>query len=132
MRKASTLTLLRNEKGRDRKMELMETIRKNAGEMKKLDIDSFGEIMDDFIEQSACGLAVYEKEGEKEWTVDGSGCSSVIDFYIYLDALEVIYLRMLKEMKKAGGIDAEKLADALCNELKKSMVAAAKETNDEQ
>ena len=112
-----------------KKMELRETIRKNSGEMKKLDIDSFGEIMDDFIEQSACGLVVYKKEGEKEWTVDGSGCSSVIDFYIYLNALEVIYLRMLKEMTKAGGIDAEKLAGALCDELKKSMIAAAKEQN---
>lgn len=109
-------------------MELRDTLRKsNAEEMRKLNIESFGEIMDDFIEQSACGLAVYKKEGEKEWTVEGSGCGSVIDFYIYLNALEVIYLRMLEEMKKAGGIEAEKLAGALCDELKKSMVAAAKE-----
>lgn len=113
-------------------MELRETMRKSAEEMRKLDIESFGEIMDGFIEQSACGLAVYKKEGEKEWTVESAGCGAVIDFFIWLNAVGEIYLQMLKEMNKVGGIDTEKLAGALCDELKKSMVAAAKEMNDEQ
>ena len=111
-------------------MELRDLLRKsNADEVRKLDIDSFGEIMQDFIEQSACGMAVYKKEGETEWTFESAGCGAVIDFFIWLNAGEVIYLQMLKEMEMAGGIDAEKLAGALCNELKKSMVAAAKEQN---
>ena len=98
-------------------------LRKNAEEMNKLDIESFGEIMDHVIEDSKVGLAVTKEAGETEWTVHGAGCGAVMDFYIFLNALEPIYLDMLDQM--GGKMDPEKLADALCNELKKSMVEAA-------
>ena len=123
-RKASTLTLLRSEKGRDRKMWLNENMRNaNPQELQRLNLDSFGQIMDGFIEQSKCGLAVTKEEGETEWTVHGSGCGAVMDFYIFLNALEPIYLEMLDQM--GGEIDPEKLADVLSEEMRKCMLAAA-------
>ena len=95
----------------------------NPYELQRLNLDSFGEIMDHVIEDSKVGLAVTKEAGETEWTVHGAGCGAVMDFYILLNALEPIYLDMLDQM--GGKMDPEKLADALCNELKKSMVAAA-------
>ena len=97
----------------------------NPQELQRLNLDSFGKIMDGFIEQSKCGLAVTKEEGETEWTVHGSGCGAVMDFYIFLNALEPIYLDMLDQM--GGKMDPEKLADALSDEMRKCMLAAVKE-----
>lgn len=109
-------------------MELQDTIRKsNQDELKKLDIDTFGQIMDGFIEESKAGLAITKEEGEKEWTIHGSGCGAVIDFYIYLNGLDPIFRNMLAEMEKLGGVKAEKLVDALLAEMRKGMIAAAKD-----
>ena len=94
----------------------------NPQELRRLNLDSFGKIMDEFIEQSKCGLAVTKEAGETEWTVHGAGCGAVMDFYIFLNALEPIYLDMLDQM--GGKMDPEMLADALCEEVKKSLVAA--------
>ena len=113
-------------------MELRETMRKNQGELRKLDLESFGEIMDEFIEQSAVGIAVSKEEGEKVWTIHGAGCGSVIDFYIYLNGMEPIFLAMLDEMERVGGIEAEKLVDSLLGELRKGLLEAAKEHEKEK
>lgn len=113
---------------RGKEMELQDTIRKsNQDELKKLDIDTFGQIMDGFIEESKAGLAITKEEGEKEWTIHGSGCGAVIDFYIYLNGLDPIFRNMLAEMEKLGGVKAEKLVDALLKEMRKGMIAAAKD-----
>ena len=109
-------------------MWLRDTMRKaNAEEVHKLDLDSFGKIMDEFIQKSKVGLAVTKEEGDAKWTVHGAGCGAVMDFYIFLNALEPIFLNMLDEMQRAGGIDAEKLAGALCEVMEQSLIEAAKE-----
>ena len=112
-------------------MDLRESIREGFGgeEGKKkramLNIDTFGEIMDEFVHKSKCGLLVTKEENSDRWEVHGAGCGAVLDFYIFLNAGETIYLQMLEEIGRQN-IDAEKLAEALTKQIKISMVEAAK------
>ena len=113
----------------DRKMDLRKTIdaeREAMDKMRKtLNIDTFGEIMDEFIRKSAVGLLVCKEENEEDFTVQGAGCGAVIDFYIMINALQPIFLQMLREMK--GKIDPELLATSLCDVMRDSLVKAAEE-----
>lgn len=93
--------------------------------MKRLDLEKFGEIMDEFIQKSKVGIAVTKEEESEKWTVHGAGCGAVMDFYIFLNALEPIFLNMLDEMEKVGGIMPEKLAETLCDVVEKSLIEAA-------
>ena len=106
-------------------MNLKETARRGLQEKKKeLNLENFGEIMDEFIQKSSCGLAVYKEEGEEDFRVEGAGCGAVIDFYIFLCALPDIYRRMLEEMGGREAVDAERLAEALADMLEKGMLEA--------
>ena len=105
-------------------MNLRENINKNMNP-KELNLDTFGEIMDAFIKKSACGVAVYKEEDSEEWKIEGAGCGAVMDFYIFTNGIEPIFLKMLDEMKHQ--IDAEKLAETLTDILKEALIAAAKE-----
>lgn len=91
---------------------------------KHLDLDTFGEIMDEFIHKNAVGIAVTKEADSDDWKVTGVGLGAVMDFYIFLNALEPIYLEMLEQMN--GQMDTEKLAEALSDLMKKSMIEAAK------
>ena len=91
----------------------------------KFDLDTFGEIMDGVIRKSKIGLLVTKEADSEDWKVQGAGCGAVMDFYIFLNALIPIYLKMLEEMH--GGIDSEKLADALCDQMNECLVKAAEE-----
>ena len=109
-------------------MWLRDTMRKaNAEEVQRLDLDSFGKIMDEFIQKSKVGLAVTKEEGDETWTVHGAGCGAVLDFYIFLNAMEPIFLNMLDEMDRCGGIKEEEFASALCDVMEQSLIEAAKE-----
>ena len=110
-------------------MNLRENIDKNMNK-KELNLDTFGEIMDVFIRKSACSMTVFKAENSEEWHVEGAGCGAVVDFYIFLNTIEPIFLKMLEEMKHQ--IDAEKLAEALTDILKETLIAAAKEDTHEQ
>ena len=50
---------------------------------------------------------------------------SVMDFYVFLNALEPLYLKMLKEMNNE--IDGEKLANSLTDLIREGMIRAAEE-----
>ena len=81
-------------------MNLQENLRRNKGDIeKKLDLDSFGKIMDEFIEKSRIGLLVTKTENSKKWKVEGVGCGAVMDFYVLLNAMEPIFVQMINEMK---------------------------------
>ena len=109
-------------------MWLRDTMRKGiTEEAKTLDLDSFGKIMDEFIQKSKVGLAVTKEEGDAKWTVHGAGCGAVMDFYIFLNAMEPIFLNMLDEMDRCGGIKEEEFASALCDVMEQSLIEAAKE-----
>ena len=92
---------------------------------KHLDLDTFGEIMDDFIHKNKVGLMVLKEADSDDWEVTGVGMGAVMDFYIFLNALEPIYLAMLEQME--GRMDAEKLAESLSDLVKKCMITAAEE-----
>ena len=108
-------------------MNLKDSMRRDGEALRKsLDLGTFGEAMDGVIRRSDVGLLVKKKAGEAEWTVSGAGCGAVMDFYIFLNALEPIFLRMLKEMERAGGaLDAERLAGELFGVMKETLVSAA-------
>ena len=113
----------------DRKMNLRKTIdteRETMEEMRKtFDLDAFGDVMDGFIRKSAVGLLVCKEENEEDWTVQGVGCGSVVDFYVMINALQPIFLQMLRDMK--GQIDPALLATSLCNVLRDALIKAAEE-----
>ena len=94
-------------------------------ERKHLDLDTFGEIIDDFIHKNEVGLMVLKEANSDDWEVTGVGMGAVMDFYIFLNALEPIFLEMLEQMD--GRIDVEKLAESLSDLMKECMITAAEE-----
>lgn len=92
---------------------------------KHLDLDTFGEIMDDFIHKNKVGLMVLKEADSDDWEVTGVGMGAVMDFYIFLNALEPIFVTMLEQMK--GEIEVEKLAESMSELLKRYMIAAAEQ-----
>ena len=104
-------------------MDLKRTMREEM-KNRNLDLDKFGEIMDEFIRKSSVGLLVSKKEDSEKWEVTGAGCGAVMDFYIFLNAMEPIFLQMLEEMHHQ--IDVEELAKVLTELIKETMIGAAK------
>jgi hypothetical protein len=94
-------------------------------ERKHLDLDTCGEIIDDFIHKNKVGLMVLKEANSDDWEVTGVGMGAVMDFFIFLNALEQIYLAMLEQME--GRIDEEKLAESLSDLMKECMITAAEE-----
>ena len=88
------------------------------------DLDTFGQLMDKVIKESNVGLLVTKEENSDDWKILGAGCGAVMDFYIFLNALEPLFLKMLEEMNHQ--IDPEMLAGNLSELVKASMIAAAK------
>ena len=112
-------------------MDLRTKLREELpGKKKELNLENFGEIMDEFIHKSKCGLMVLKEENSDEFQVKGAGCGAVMDFYIFLNAMQPIFMQMLKEMKYM--IDADLLAESLCEELRKTLVKAAEEEENER
>ena len=108
-------------------MDLQENLRRNKGAIMQLDLDSFGKIMDDFIEKSRIGLLVTKTENSKKWKVEGVGCGAVMDFYVLLNAMEPIFLRMIDEMKASKiGINVEKTAGAMAEMIRETLIRAGK------
>lgn len=104
-------------------MDLKQSIREKMPDPKKLDLDSFGAIMDEAITACECGLMVYKDAGSTEWQYKGAGCGATMDFYIFLNGLAPLYAKMLEEMSKGGWpLDKEKVAHALCSEMEKALL----------
>lgn len=114
-------------------MDLRERTRQGlTQEHKQLDLDSFGEIMDNFIHESRCGLLVTKEEGEKDFHVQGAGCGAVVDFYIFLNALPEIFKAMLREMGGPKAFEINKLAEEIAAMLEEGMKDAAAEAAGEK
>lgn len=107
---------------------LKETARQGLQEKKKeLNLDTFGEIMDEFIQESACGLVIHKEEGADFFQVEGAGCGAVVDFYIFMNALPDMFRRMLEEMGGKGEVKVEQLAETLADMLRQEMIKAVKQ-----
>lgn len=118
---------MEQKKNREEKLEAP------AGGQKRLDLDTFGEIMDRFIHNIAIGVAVYKEEKTDDWQIDGAGLGRVIDFYVYLHGLETLFVEMLREMKKQDAeIDPEKMVPALMKIVSNGLLEAAKKMDGEE
>lgn len=87
--------------------------------MDKLNIDSFGEVMDQFIKNNHVQLVIEMPEGTTEAKLkDNTGLGCVVQFYIILNVVGQIYKDLIEQ---ADIKDTDGLADELCNMLKESM-----------
>ena len=74
-------------------MDLRTNLRNELpGKKKELNLENFGEIMDEIISRSKLGLMVMKEENSEEFIVKGAGCGAVMDFYIFLNAIQPIFL----------------------------------------
>ena len=91
-------------------------------ENKKLDMDSFGEIMDKFILENEVGMSIIMPEGTIEPEIqDNTDMGPVIQFYILLNALP----RIVTETMDLMGIEKdarEDLVDGLLCLVKKDIM----------
>ena len=91
-------------------------------ENKKLDLDSFGEIMDKFILENEVGMSIIMPEGTIEPEIqDNTGMGPVMQFYIVLNALS----RIVTETMDLMGIEKdarEDLVDGILDLVKKDIM----------
>ena len=81
--------------------------------MKELNIDTFGEIMDKFIEDNPIQMLIEMPEGTIEPEIaDNVGMGSVIQFYILMHALEKVSSGMILRQLK-GMLDPTKIEDVI-------------------
>ena len=77
-------------------------------ENKKLDMDSFGEIMDKFILENEVGMSIIMPEGTIEPEIqDNTGMGPVMQFYILLNALVAV----VKNVTDLMGIEKDARED---------------------
>lgn len=91
-------------------------------ENKKLDLDSFGEIMDKFILENEVGMSIIMPEGTIEPEIqDNTGMGPVMQFYILLNALVTV----VKNVTDLMGIEKdarEDLVDGILDLVKKDIM----------
>ena len=91
-------------------------------ENKKLDQDSFGEIMDKFILENEVGMSIIMPEGTIEPEIqDNTGMGPVMQFYILLNALVAV----VKNVTDLMGIEKdarEDLVDGILDLVKKDLM----------
>ena len=91
-------------------------------ENKKLDLDSFGEIMDKFILENEVGMSIIMPEGTIEPEIqDNTGMGPVMQFYILLNALS----RIVTEAMDLMGIEKdarEDLVDGILDLVKRDIM----------
>lgn len=82
---------------------------------KELTLDSFGEIMDDFITKFKCQMLITFPEGSGRPEVqENMGIGPVGEFYFILKAITPVFRGMIKAMKIGDNeLDKEKVADAI-------------------
>lgn len=95
---------------------------------RELNLDTFGKMMDEFIEKNEIRMLITMPEGSIEAEIeDNCGNASVLQFYIVLNVIESIAKKMREDM---GNIDAYKWAqvvDSLTDLIKKDLCEEAAE-----
>ena len=91
-------------------------------ENKKLDLDSFGEIMDKFILENEVGMSIIMPEGTIEPKIqDNTGMGPVMQFYIVLNAV----VDIVKNVTDLMGIEndaREDMVDGILDLVKKDIM----------
>ena len=72
-------------------------------ENRKLNLDTFGNMMDDFIKENEIKMLLTIPEGSMEVEVqDNVGAGGVVQFYIMLNTIKAVANRMKNDMKQGG------------------------------
>ncbi len=88
-----------------------------------LDLDKFGEIIDDFLKKEEVCMLVKLPEGTLDAEVeDNIGAGSVMQFYFLLQAFESIGKQMRKDMGIVDREDWKNVVDSLTGILKKDLL----------
>lgn len=88
---------------------------------KTLDLDTFGEIMDDFIKRSDIKLLIEMPEGTQEATVTGTGVAT-LDFYIQLNAIIPTLAQVIRDMGGKEKLDTEGVLDGVFEMMKHDII----------
>lgn len=79
---------------------------------KELNLDTFGEIMNEIIEKTDIKMLIELPEGTQEAKVSGTGIATV-DFFIILVAIIPTFAQVIRDMGGKDAIDAPGVLDAL-------------------
>lgn len=91
---------------------------------KELNLDTFGEMMDEFIKSAEIHMLISIPEESIEAKVnDNCGNSSVLQFYIALNAIESITKKMREDMGIVGASEWMQVVDSLTDLIKKDLCA---------
>lgn len=88
---------------------------------KTLDLDTFGEIMDDLIKRSDIKLLIEMPEGTQEATVTGTGVAT-LDFYIQLNAIIPTLAQVIRDMGGKKELDVEGVLDGVFEMMKHDII----------
>lgn len=88
---------------------------------KTLDLDTFGEIMDDIIKRSDTKLLIEMPEGTQEATVTGTGIAT-LDFYIQLNAIIPTLAQVIRDMSGKEELDVEGVLDGVFEMMKHDII----------
>lgn len=90
-------------------------------EKKELNIDTFGEIMDEIIEKTDIKLLIEMPEGTQEATVTGTGIAT-LDFYIQLKAIIPTLAQVIRDMGGKKELDVEGVLDGVFEIMKHDII----------
>lgn len=88
---------------------------------KTLDLDTFGEIMNDIIKRSDIKLLIEMPEGTQEATVTGTGIAT-LDFYIQLNAIIPTLAQVIRDMGGKEELDVEGVLDGVFEIMKHDII----------
>lgn len=77
-----------------------------------LNIDTFGEIMNDLITEQHVGLLIDMPKGTQDPVIRGTGIGTV-DFYILMAAIRPVFLSVVKDMGGKDNLDVEGVLDGM-------------------
>ena len=96
----------------------------------KLDPDSFGLFIDEFLHENDVEMLVKLPAGHEEpEIIDNIGAGPVLTFYLLLSCLAPVFHDLLKFLGERAAADKEKLADSLL-ELVRADMLREEETDD--
>ena len=90
----------------------------------ELNIDSFGAIVDEFLDNNDCQMLITFRKGNP--VPDNMGGGPVLAFYFILKAITPTFAELCNLISGKGteGFDKEQLADALCELVKAEIMDA--------
>jgi hypothetical protein len=112
-------------------MHLKERLKKEAETIKSLNLETFGEIIDKYIDESEIVLVIYKKAGDSGFDLSGDSCGPVIDLYTVLKCLKAIYRSMVEMLGGHEEFDADGFANAIAELVEEDLKEAVQDGGEE-